>query len=304
MRRLLKCFRESDLWVLGSALLLLGIGAFRVACVGNALPGDRPSPVVSPVLGRTLVARATVTPASSPESGADGIPEVSAEVILRASSVPSATTSPTVSSPTLASPVPTAERVESEFSPPSTEEPVEPNRQDDPLSPTLIPTPQATEFPFVAEPTTETVERAAPATRLVIPALGIDAPIVEVPIANKTWNVSLVEHEIAHLGGTAHPGEKNNMVLAGHATLKRGIGPFFRLESLQPGDIAVVYAGEQPFRYRVLGKRYVLPTEVSVAQPTVDAILTLVTCSNWDAEDRTYRERVAVIAELVSDEMP
>jgi sortase A len=139
---------------------------------------------------------------------------------------------------------------------------------------------------------------------LVIPALGIDAPVVEVPIANKTWNVSLVEHEIAHLGGTAHPGEKNNMVLAGHATLKRGIGPFFRLESLQPGDIAVVYAGEQPFRYRVLGKRYVLPTEVSVAQPTVDAILTLVTCSDWDAEDRTYRERVAVIAELVSDEMP
>ena len=304
MRGLLKCFRESDLWLLGSALLLLSIGAFRVACVGNALPGDRPSPVVSPAASRTLVARATVTPASSPEPGAGGVHVASADAPLGATSVPSPRASPTVSSPTSTNLVPTAERVESEFSPPSTEEPVEPNPHKDPLSPTLIPTPQATESPFVGEPTPETVERAAPATRLVIPALGIDAPVVEVPIANKTWNVSLVEHEIAHLGGTANPGEKNNMVLAGHATLKRGIGPFYRLESLEPGDIAIVYAGEQSFRYRVARKRYVPPSEVSVVQPTVDAILTLVSCSDWDAENRTYRERVAVTAELVSNEMP
>ena len=145
---------------------------------------------------------------------------------------------------------------------------------------------------------------APPPTRLVIPALGIDAPIVEVPITNETWDVSGLTHEIAHLGGTANPGEKNNLVLAGHVTLTRGVGPFLHLESLEPGDLAIVYAGEQAYAYRVVSKRYVEPTDVSVTDRTSDPILTLITCSNWNAGNRTYVERVAVIAELVEEGAP
>ncbi len=148
------------------------------------------------------------------------------------------------------------------------------------------------------------VRRLPPATRLVISALGIDAPVVEVPITNKTWDVSGLTYEIAHLGGTANPGERNNMVLAGHVTLRRGAGPFLHLESLEPGDMAIVYAGEQAYTYRVVSKRYVGPTDVSVAHPTSDPILTLITCTDWDAENRTYTQRVAVIAELVEEERP
>jgi len=94
------------------------------------------------------------------------------------------------------------------------------------------------------------------------------------------------------------------MVLAGHVTLKRGAGPFLHLENLEPGDMAIAYAGEQAYAYRVVSKRYVEPTDVSVVYSTSDAILTLITCSNWDAENRTYTERVAVTAELVEEGTP
>jgi len=173
-----------------------------------------------------------------------------------------------------------------------------------PLGTTSTPTSQLTETPPITEPTPEIVERNPPATRLVIPALGIDAPVVEVPITNKTWDISGVTYEIAHLGGTANPGEKNNMVLAGHVTLKRVGGPFLHLENLEPGHVAIVYAGEQAYTYRVVSKGYVGPTDVSVAYPTSDPILTLITCTNWDAENRRYLERVAVIAELVQEGAP
>jgi len=161
-----------------------------------------------------------------------------------------------------------------------------PTPDEKPLGTTPTPIAQLTETPSIIEPTPEIVERKPPATRLVIPTLGIDAPVVEVPITNKTWDVSGLTYEIAHLGGTANPGEKNNMVLAGHVTLRRGAGPFLHVESLEPGDMAIVYAGEQAYTYRVVSKSNIGPTDVSVAYPASDPILTLLSCTNWDAQNR------------------
>ena len=93
-------------------------------------------------------------------------------------------------------------------------------------------------------------------------------------------------------------------LLAGHVTLRRGAGPFLHVESLEPGDMAIVYAGEQAYTYRVVSKSYIGPTDVSVAYPASDPILTLLSCTNWDAENRRYLERVAVIAELVEEGAP
>jgi len=144
---------------------------------------------------------------------------------------------------------------------------------------------------------------AARATRLVIPALELEVPVVELPITDNSWDVSGLTYEIAHLGGTANPGEKNNMVLAGHVTLTRGAGPFLHLESLESGDLAIVYAGEQAYTYHVVSRRHIGPTDVSVAYPTSDPILTLLTCTNWDAENRRYLDRLVVVAKLVESEL-
>jgi sortase (surface protein transpeptidase) len=75
------------------------------------------------------------------------------------------------------------------------------------------------------EPTRIPPTPAPPATRLEIPALGIDAPVVELPITDRSWDMSALTQEIAHLRGTGNPGEKNNVVLAGHFTLKGERGP-------------------------------------------------------------------------------
>jgi sortase A len=224
---------------------------------------------------------------------------------------------PTLFLPSPTNPMSSAEVLVSGFNAPADEDPLLPTYTPDenpllptytpgekPLENTPTPTTQMAEFPSVPEPTREIIERAPPATRLVIHTLGIDAPVVEVPITNKTWDVSGLTYEIAHLGGTANPGEKNNMVLAGHVTLRIGAGPFLHVESLEPGDLAIVYAGDQAYTYRVVTKSYIGPTDVSVAYPTSDPILTLITCTDWDAENRRYNQRVAVIAELVEEGTP
>jgi len=222
--------------------------------------------------------------------------------------VPSPEWSPTPLFPTPTNPISGVELLVKGFNAPADEESLvptyTPTPDEKPLGTTPTPTTQLTEPTPITEPIPERVKRNPPATRLVIPTLGIDGPVVEVPITNKTWDVSPLTYEIAHLGGTANPGEKNNMALAGHVTLKRGAGPFLNLESLEPGDIAIVYAGEQPYTYRVVSKRYIGPTDVSIAFPTSDPILTLITCTNWDAENRTYTQRVAVTAELVEEGAP
>jgi sortase A len=169
----------------------------------------------------------------------------------------------------------------------------------------VFPTPGAepTETPAIAEPTEEPADRPPP-TRLVIPAMELDAPIVSVPIVGDTWDVSSLTHEIGHLAGTANPGEASNMVLSAHVTLRKGAGPFQRLEWLGEGATAVVYAGEEAYTYRVVEKKYVAPDDVSVAYPTSSPVLTLLTCTKWDAESRRYSGRLAVIGSLVEEEIP
>jgi LPXTG-site transpeptidase (sortase) family protein len=189
------------------------------------------------------------------------------------------------------------------------------------LSATAPPTPPLAPIPTVASPSPGPTATATapiarpednpqptavpprPPTRLLLPALGLDAPVMELPIEDKTWDMSGLTDEIAHLGGTANPGEQGNMVLAGHVTLRIGAGPFLHLESLKEGDEAIVYAGDEAYTYRVVTKKHVPPDDVSVAYPTSAPMLTMLTCTSWDAQNRRYSERVAVIARLVQEKI-
>jgi LPXTG-site transpeptidase (sortase) family protein len=167
--------------------------------------------------------------------------------------------------------------------------------------PTSEPTPAWRTPAGTSNPVSATPTPVPPATRLEIPKLGIDAPVVEARIVDGRWDVSSLTQEVGHLERTGHPGESNNMVLAGHVTLRRGGGPFLRLEELQLGDVVIVHAGDQAYVYRVVSKKYVSPTEVSVAFPTQEPILTLLTCASesWDAANKTYTQRAAIVCELL-----
>jgi LPXTG-site transpeptidase (sortase) family protein len=119
-------------------------------------------------------------------------------------------------------------------------------------------------------------------TRLVIPALGLDAPVVEVPLQNGTWDMQAITMEIAHLGATANPGQNSNVVLAGHVTIVGGIGPFYKLEQLQDGDQVTVYVGERAYTTHHLAPASGAH-DVEIVQPTDQEQLTLITCTTWDA---------------------
>ncbi len=93
------------------------------------------------------------------------------------------------------------------------------------------------------------------------------------------------------------------MVLAGHITLTRGMGPFIHLEDLEIGDQVIVYSWEEAYSYSVISKESMAPTDVYVTHPTSDATLTLLTCINWDPEGRRYLERLVVVAKLLESEL-
>jgi LPXTG-site transpeptidase (sortase) family protein len=160
-------------------------------------------------------------------------------------------------------------------------------------TPAPVPTPGSTSTPGGAVPT------AQPIGRLVMAKLKVDVPIVEVGVVDGQWDVSKLLTWAGHLVGTGRLGEPGNAGLAGHISLKDGRDGAFRwLERLQPGDEVQVYADGRRYTYRVTSSRVVPPTEVSVLDSTSDAVLTLITCTNWNVLRGEYTERFVVQARL------
>lgn len=135
---------------------------------------------------------------------------------------------------------------------------------------------------------------------LVIPRLGLDAPIVTVGFAGWQWDMSMLRDRIGHLEGTSLPGQPGNIVLAGHVTLyEGGWGPFARLSSLEVGDKVFVVRSNHMLVFQVTETRLVTPVDVSVVFPTPDRRLTLITCSDWSEAENGYLRRHIVVAQQV-----
>lgn len=138
------------------------------------------------------------------------------------------------------------------------------------------------------------------ATRVVIPKLNVDAPVVLAPIQNQTWQVDHLGQAVGHLEGTAPPGSDSNIVLAGHITLTEGVyGPFAGLGQLIAGDLVEVYYGDQEFNYIVDGLQTVDRTAVEVTYPSNTGQITLITCNNWSNEEGRYIQRLIIKGHLV-----
>lgn len=124
-------------------------------------------------------------------------------------------------------------------------------------------------------------------TRIVIPAIHVDARVVE----GDGWEQ--LKKGAGHRIGSANPGERGNCVISAHNDI---YGEIFRdLHKLELEDEIIVYAGSQPYRYKVVAKRIIEPTQVEVMDPTPDPILTLITCYPY----RIDTHRIVVIAALV-----
>jgi sortase A len=106
--------------------------------------------------------------------------------------------------------------------------------------------------------------------RIRIPALNVDAPIVQ----GDGWEQ--LKKGVGQHTGTANPGQKGNMVLSGHNDV---FGEVFRyLDQLEPGDEIIIYSPQRAYTYIVTEWFLVDPDQVEVLAPTPTPVVTLISC--------------------------
>lgn len=136
--------------------------------------------------------------------------------------------------------------------------------------------------------------------RLVLPAIDIDVPVVELgwSTAQKDGQVfsewDVAEYAAGWHRNSALLGEGGNVVMSGHNNI---LGSVFReLDQLKRGDPITVWAGTQPFEYQVDQVMIVPEKYASLEQRKdnakwigafADNRLTLVSC--WPRDDNTHR---------------
>lgn len=137
--------------------------------------------------------------------------------------------------------------------------------------------------------------------RLIIPRLGVETTFIEASFVADQWDISQLEAEVAHLAGTAYPGQPGNVVLAGHITIpvRDTPGPFYELDQLQNGDKIYVEHRNTTYTYEVFRNLLVESTDIEVVFPTDDNRLTLITCSGWDGSLQAYAQRLVVVARFI-----
>lgn len=96
-----------------------------------------------------------------------------------------------------------------------------------------------------------------------------------------------------------------NAVLFGHVESRNLRNVFKDLGRARVGDIVQAFSGDVAFSYRIVEKRVVPRTDVSVLQPTSVPSLTLITCTGrWLPRERDYAERLVLRGELVAAVVP
>ena len=126
--------------------------------------------------------------------------------------------------------------------------------------------------------------------RLVIPRIGKNVPLIEVP-NNKNWKEletgiqdglqnGVVVHPISR-----DPGSFGNFFLTGHSSYYvwdegRYKDVFALLHEVKVGDMVEVYWGGKQYKYKMREKKVVPPTAVEVLnQPKDRSVITLMTCT-------------------------
>lgn len=124
------------------------------------------------------------------------------------------------------------------------------------------------------------------AVRIQIPALGIDAPIVQ----GDGWEQ--LKKGVAQHIGSANPGDSSNIVLTAHNDV---FGEIFRdLDKLKAGDQVIIYTSQRSYTYIITGSEIVEPTQVEVLKPTTQPVATLISCYPYLVDNK----RIVVNAAL------
>lgn len=132
----------------------------------------------------------------------------------------------------------------------------------------------------------------------------ISIPSINFPFTKVAVDSNNFETNLAHLPGSALPGERGNIFITGHSSLPQFYRPdnfkaiFAHLPDVKKGDMIIVRAGGQNYTYLVEGLKIVDPSAVWVINPP-DAdgrYLSLMTC----VPPGLFLKRLIVISRLQS----
>lgn len=138
-----------------------------------------------------------------------------------------------------------------------------------------------------------------PDTRVFIPRINKNVPIVPVPSENllkKDWDAlekniqEALKDGVIHYPKTAWPGEKGNIFITGHSSYYPWAEGDFKevfalLHDVQMNDKIEIHYKQQKYTYEVFDIKVVKPEQIDILDQTDDYILTLMTCTpvgtNW-----------------------
>lgn len=130
---------------------------------------------------------------------------------------------------------------------------------------------------------------------ITVPSIGLDR-------VRTVVDTNDFEQNLAHLPGSALPGEKGNVFISGHSSLPQFYRPgnfkaiFANLPKVKKGDEIIVEAGGQKFEYIVEGLKIVDPSETWVINPpdSTGRYISLMTC----VPPGLYLKRLIVLGRL------
>ena len=173
--------------------------------------------------------------------------------------------------------------------------------------PLAVGTPLPTQVPTNAPPTPTPVQQGDPRLaalaiqRLVVPRIGINAPIVVLGILpDGTMASPKGPTEVAWYTFSSKPGEVGNVVMSGHLDyINYGAAVFYRLRDLRPGDeLQVVLEDGTQVNYAVESVTAYDEATAPIADivgRTPNEAITLITCAgSFDRTSREYNKRLVV----------
>lgn len=149
----------------------------------------------------------------------------------------------------------------------------------------------------------------APVERIIIPKIGVDAPVVVLGVDDHgVMEAPNGPVEVAWYHFTARPGWGSNAVFAGHVDYRPNIqAVFWHLRNLTQGDEVIVrLADGTTYKYRVTSAATYLADDAPVQEivgPTPTEVVTLITCGGaFNPQTREYDKRLIVRAERVYED--
>lgn len=151
------------------------------------------------------------------------------------------------------------------------------------VAPFISPSKTASSTPLIIDPSGQA--SVGPETKIIIPKLNIEAPIVMDTADNKEKTIQVaLEKGVVLYPNTGKPGELSNPIIFGHSSnniFNSGNYKFVfvLLSRLENGDTFMINYNAKQYVYRVFDKKVVKPNAVEVLhEKPKPAMITLITC--------------------------